>query len=74
MVEGTITKVEKARTGVFTIVFGLLCLLMTGFVGYMIAISPTDSLMSTVLVTLVFSVWLSFANTYMVMRILNRVE
>lgn len=68
-----ITNKEKARTGVFTIIFGMLCLMMTGFAGYMIAVTPTDSLMTTMIVILVFSLWMSFANTFMVMSVLNRV-
>lgn len=70
-----LTKKENSKLGIYTVVFGSLCLLMTGFIAYM---TTTELTMKSVFVALgvvnVIILWMSFANMYMTMKTLSVVE
>jgi hypothetical protein len=55
---------KSARASLFAAVFGIVCLMITGAVGYAIAKEAATDLMLGIAITLVFTMWMTYVGVF----------
>lgn len=62
----------KIRAGLFAGVFGLVCILITMFVGYMFTITPTTTNMElSMSIVAIFTMWMVYVGVYLQLALLE---
>jgi len=64
----------KLRAGIFAGVFGLVCILITMFVGYTFTVELPTNMEIIMIIIAVLTMWMAFAATYIGLTILAKTE